>query len=129
MTLLYGRGFRLIEGEYEIGELGLFGSVVRMGGNGGRALEDGEGLVKPEDGESELARLTCGFICAAECYIRAVRRAAQPRPWDVGEKFTNRGRSSHGRQCGRVESGPPRCSAWYNSPGVRLREWRTKRVD
>lgn len=56
--LLRGKGFRLTEGEYEIGEFGLAGWVVSRGGNGGRAL------VKPEDVESELARLACGFICA-----------------------------------------------------------------
>lgn len=67
--LLFGRGFRLIDGEYVIGEFGLAGWVVRIGGSRGRALKGRVGLVMPEDSVSELARLACGFICASRYYL------------------------------------------------------------
>lgn len=50
-----------------MGELGVAGWAVRMGGSGGRALV--VGLVMPEDNVSELAREACGFIGADSCYI------------------------------------------------------------
>lgn len=52
-----------------MGELGLRGSEVCIGGNGGRALEleGGDGLDEPEDGASDLARLACGLIGRAVC--------------------------------------------------------------
>lgn len=54
-----------------MGELGERDSMVRMGGNGGRALGDTRwtGLTIPEDGASELVRIACGCICSAGSYM------------------------------------------------------------